>query len=217
VTIRRSAARSSRHPHFRTPRTGPGSRSKLPVAPVRLRSCTRSRWGNLPGATRPRLLHDLQHTQRGQFVRRSATDRRVARRQFIKAPDVGFGLCSFEHPTCGSPECETNQRPRTRSPFFACTLCSRGDSMRLDGPGRGRTSCWFKLNFLSCIAAVLSSEAQGCSRQTKDGHRIAHEPNTCVVSANFQRDSHFQRARIRFTVLTRYRAFDAKRERLNNT
>jgi len=172
-----------------------GSRSNLRVTPVRLGSCTRTRCEicPVPHALSCRMTCNIRNGI-NSYVARLAIDG-VQGDTSSRLWTSDSGLCSFEHPTCGSPECETNQLPRTRSPFFACTLCSRGDSMRLDGPGRDRTSCWFKLAFLSCITAVLSSEVQGCSRKTKDDHRIAHETNTCVVSVNFQHDSHFQRDR----------------------
>jgi hypothetical protein len=46
------------------------------------------------------LLHHLQHPQRGYLVRRSATDRRVSRKQFIKTRDVVFGVSAFVSNSC---------------------------------------------------------------------------------------------------------------------
>ena len=115
---------------------------------------------------------------------------------------------------------QSAKRTRSREPdchfSHARFVFARG----LDAPGWSWTRSHLllvKTRFSVLHRRALSSEVQGCSRKTKDGHPIAHETNTCVVSTNFQRDCHFQRARIRFTVLTRHRAFDAKRERLNNT
>ena len=140
----------------------------------------------------------------------------VARRQFIKAPDVGFGLCAFEDPTCGSPG---GRRVRNEPGlYFSHARCARAG---LDAPGRSWTRSHLLLVHTRFSVlhrhTVLSNEVQGCSRKTKNDHRVTHETNTCVFSVNFQHDSHFQCDRIRFTVLTRDRALDAKRERLKNT
>lgn len=97
----------------------------------------------------------------------------------------------------------------TRSRFCACTLCWAA-SMRLDGPGRDPSCCALPFAFVSLpLIVMLSNEVQHCSRKTNNDHRVTHETNTCVFSVNFQHDSHFQRDRIRFTVLTRDRALDA--------
>jgi|SRR6516162_9586453 len=62
-------------------------------------------------------------------------------------------------------ECETNQ-----GSIFRMHVVLARDSMRLDGPGRDRTSCWFTLAFLSCIATpccpTKSKAAQGRPRMT---------------------------------------------------
>jgi len=75
-------------------------------------------------------------------------------------------------PQCGSPggrRVRNEPGPENPISIFRMHVVLARDSMRLDGPGRDRTSCWFTLVFLSCIAQCCptkSKAAQGGTRMT---------------------------------------------------